>query len=1551
MRVKKCMVSIVALLLISGVLRGSGEFPSGARYLIIAPDSFYDALLPLAQWKTQKGMLAKIAKLSETGHSASEIKSYIQNAYNTWDPRPEYVFLVGNGDSIPFVTVSGVRSDCYYGNMDDDIYDEIIPGRFPAFNVSEVENYVNKVLNYEKNPYTGDMNWFLKATQMVEVDYDDDDSIYWGDVMHAESLMYKAGFIHVDMFSDSAGYSASDVYAAIEDGRSFINFRGQSVCHWWSPFDVDPYSTNPGLKLPVVVSPTCGQVSSSFSCGSEWVRAGTVAEPRGGVAFCGPTTVITGGAYKRSALDRGFFDYVFTDSGDSIVAFGKGVEAGRKRYYDLYADYTEFYGFQCIADPELNIWTGKPKQLVVSYPGTIPSGPYNLNVHVEDVSGDTVKYALVCAMKESSIYAYGYTDQYGDVTLSIETQPTDTVLITVTARNKIPHQGFTVASTSGPFVAYKKHEIVDDVYGNGDGYANPGETTELRIWAENIGTQGAYGVYGKLTSPDSAVAILQDSSFYGDLLPGDSSAGTSLYKIQLDSACYPGQTIPMTLTFHDSNSHTWVQHFDLVIYAPLFEFEDRIVYDTNGGDGDGIPEPGETIDLYVAVRNSGNLDAQSAYGILSTSDPYATVVRDSSSYGAIQSGETEVNAVSYRVSISSSCPNSHDIVFSLSMASAGGFTGDLQFDVLIGALQDDMENGQGNWEHYVITSDYNDEWHLESYRNHTPGGTYSWKCGGTGSAPYSNYEDAALVTPEFYLPESSQLVFWHWMEAETSGWYTGECYDGGAVYISIDGGPFEQITPVGGYPFTIRGGSGNPLPDGTPVFSGSFDWTQAFFDLTGYSGTARIMFRFTSDQGITYEGWYIDDVEIQTNISTEPHIVVNPTEIDTSAYEDEVVVDTIVVQNTGTATLDFTVEIETLRIEAIRRSMNKSSRQSWIEVTPTSGSVPPSGQTYLQVTLNANLLSGGVHNATIHINSNDPSNSVVDVPVTFNVLEYQPHIVVTPTQIDTSAQEGEVVYDTIIIENTGEGSLTFNVETEFVRILGRVASRKAIAGDYRQDWIEISPISGTVAPGGMAYLQVRLDATALSTGNYEADIYIYNNDTSNSVVDVPVNFEVLPLYPDIFVEPAEIDTSAYEGFVVFDTLLIGNAGEADLTFNVETELRSDIRASYAAEEHIKSGDSRQDWIEVLPDSGSVVPGGTLYVQVKLDATQLSTGLHQADILIYSNDPDEPTVDIAVNFNVLETAGIFIRGDANADGSVDIVDASYFLANILPQPDFSCADAADINDDGVLTIVDASYLLEHLLPQPSLPEPNMHCGIDPTEDTLSCDNYPPCSGIKLNVSEPSVFDTLYVGTVFAIRNAKPLSSFEIDIYGKIESYSFTDSGYLIDEFDFFKTAHDKEKLILAGLKSLSPKGAGFSLDPGLNKLFGFSYIGFIDSVRAFYGTGEGEKVYPVVILGNTGVTDIDIDGLTFRILQSNPNPFRKFVDVSFSLPYRMAYRIEIYDVAGRLIKSERFGMQEPGIKNYRWHGEDNLGRKVRNGVYFIKLKAGEFEAICRVILTE
>lgn len=90
--------------------------------------------------------------------------------------------------------------------------------------------------------------------------------------------------------------------------------------------------------------------------------------------------------------------------------------------------------------------------------------------------------------------------------------------------------------------------------------------------------------------------------------------------------------------------------------------------------------------------------------------------------------------------------------------------------------------------------------------------------------------------------------------------------------------------------------------------------------------------------------------------------------------------------------------------------------------------------------------------------------------------------------------------------------------------------------------------------------------------------------------------------------------------------------------------------------------------------------------------------------------------------------VWIRGDCNADGAVNISDAittldGLFGSTVLDQ----CQDACDSNDDGNFDISDAIFSLAFLFtggPDPSAPFPD--CGEDPTADTLpECVAFPAC----------------------------------------------------------------------------------------------------------------------------------------------------------------------------------------------------------------------------------
>lgn len=120
-----------------------------------------------------------------------------------------------------------------------------------------------------------------------------------------------------------------------------------------------------------------------------------------------------------------------------------------------------------------------------------------------------------------------------------------------------------------------------------------------------------------------------------------------------------------------------------------------------------------------------------------------------------------------------------------------------------------------------------------------------------------------------------------------------------------------------------------------------------------------------------------------------------------------------------------------------------------------------------------------------------------------------------------------------------------------------------------------------------------------------------------------------------------------------------------------------------------------------------------------DTICLDLALHNATL--------EQCCEVTVCLDVPSCGTTFVRGDCNADGSIDISDAITMLSILFsgagPAP---CDDACDANDDGSFNIGDAIFLLTTLFSSGAPPPPpNPNCGADPTVDPLGCLMFPPC----------------------------------------------------------------------------------------------------------------------------------------------------------------------------------------------------------------------------------
>lgn len=85
------------------------------------------------------------------------------------------------------------------------------------------------------------------------------------------------------------------------------------------------------------------------------------------------------------------------------------------------------------------------------------------------------------------------------------------------------------------------------------------------------------------------------------------------------------------------------------------------------------------------------------------------------------------------------------------------------------------------------------------------------------------------------------------------------------------------------------------------------------------------------------------------------------------------------------------------------------------------------------------------------------------------------------------------------------------------------------------------------------------------------------------------------------------------------------------------------------------------------------------------------------------------------------------------------------------------------------------------------------------------------------------------------------------------------------------------------------------------------------------------------------------------LVAAPNPSTGGAQISFILAVSQAVRVDLYDVAGRRVRSLVTGIQAAGSHSVAWDGRDERGNRVAPGTYFVRLKWPGGNSSARVLM--
>jgi hypothetical protein len=627
-------------------------------------------------------------------------------------------------------------------------------------------------------------------------------------------------------------------------------------------------------------------------------------------------------------------------------------------------------------------------------------------------------------------------------------------------------------------------------------------------------------------------------------------------------------------------------------------YDSHLIDDDNSGESsgndDGIVNCGETIELYVDLYNQGSDTATGVNATISTTDSYVTFLYNtSSSYPNIPGGGTGTNSDDFDFAVDPSTPDGHVIHFDLDITASNGGPWTDSFDVT------------------VVCDVCNDP--------HEPNDTW-------GQATPIAYGDT-LTDPD--ICPAGDVDYYAFtgnagdtVVADIDAWAIGSYLDSYLYLYDTDG-----VTEL--------------------THDDDYDGLDSHIEYTlPVGGTYYLMVReynHPNEGGPDY--FYTISLAPPPEF---PDIEISPTSFEETVPEGEMVTKTLTISNTGTSDLDFSIQERDRGFQPaliatgpfadveplVPPEYQEAANTEGLDLPPAPVGITLAAGNVIRSWTSGLAAAWGIaytYSDTVWVGEGWGS--------TDRIYEYLP---------DGTPTGRSYLYSWT--PTYGPADSAFNWNTGMVWTVD-------VGGD---DCLhEMDPSTGytgnticgpwTISQRGAAY-----DPTTDTwyVGGWNEGV-IYHINSSGTLLDsayVALSISGLAYNPDTQHLFARVNGGANDVYVLDASVpgvypqtgqfYIGTlASGAGLEIGCDGSLWAVDQSNemvIQAESDETTSVCTQDvsWLHEDPISGTVSAGGSLPVDVIFDATGLALGDYTADLVIYSNDPDESPVTVAVVMHVV-----------------------------------------------------------------------------------------------------------------------------------------------------------------------------------------------------------------------------------------------------------------------------------------------------------------------------
>ena len=542
--------------------------------LIICHDAFMSAMQPFVNWKKQIGRPTTMVGTSTAGTTSTAIQTYIQNQY-TANNNISHILLIGDVAQIPGVSYTAGsgwsnysgKSDNMYGQVvGNDLYNDIIVGRFSAENETHVTTQVNKVIHYERDSNATD-TWLSTGTGVATTagnggHFNEDDWQHIDNIRN-DLLAYNYTEVYRDYQSGGgANSNAATLSQHINSGVSIINYCNHGSETSWGVFNYSNSNVNAltnDNKFPFVWSVAClnGKYDHSQPCfGETWLRAtnNSNGTPTGAVG--GMFSYISQPWVPPMYGQDEMVDILTEQHSTNIKRTLGGISFdGNMKILDQYGQNDNpskgtYLAWILFGDPTLTVRNATPADMGVTHASSMSSSATSFTVNATNGNG-----ALATLTRNNEIMGSATINNGTcNITFAAPGQ-TGTAVLTVFGYNKITYIA-NINITQGGSTQYTVNVSANPTIGGsvtGGGTYNQGQSCTVTASANAGYTFTNWTENGNVVSTNASYTFTVNNNRN---LVANFEAQTQNYTITVSAAPRDGGTVTGGGTYQEGQSCT-----------------------------------------------------------------------------------------------------------------------------------------------------------------------------------------------------------------------------------------------------------------------------------------------------------------------------------------------------------------------------------------------------------------------------------------------------------------------------------------------------------------------------------------------------------------------------------------------------------------------------------------------------------------------------------------------------------------------------------------------------------------------------------------------------------------------------------------------------------------------------------------------------------------------------------------------------------------------------------------------------------------------------------